>query len=299
MTVQPRARALLLLSLLVLPGLAFAQARAPSGGGSSGTSSGLSPPSDLGGSLGTASLRWLSLYGATLKDGNSVNRLIFGSGQGNVFLGAAPDGASAIGSLFNTSTTYSTSGAKIASFQNGGAEKVFFTKDGAANFAGKVDVTGARDVVGIGGAFSAPYGIFFPTGDNTIYYQTGSVSGGSHSFADSGHSTWVRMAAEGIHLGESQPVFTVFYQYTDSSGTPGAATINRPLGRSAIAMGASSVVVTNSLANATSQVDITPEDLDATLTAWKVTYASGSFTVTGNAVSTAVWKFRWKLSRGE
>jgi hypothetical protein len=80
---------------------------------------------------------------------------------------------------------------------------------------------------------------------------------------------------------------------TDSSGTPGAATINKPSGKSAIAAGASSVVITNSVVTAASEVIVTPLDLDATLTSYKAVPAAGSFTVTGNANATAAWKFSW------
>lgn len=51
---------------------------------------------------------------------------------------------------------------------------------------------------------------------------------------------------------------------TDSSGIPGAATINQVSGRSAIAAGASSAVITNSLVTAASHVFISPQSRDAT-----------------------------------
>ena len=84
----------------------------------------------------------------------------------------------------------------------------------------------------------------------------------------------------------------------DSSGTPGAATINRAAGKSAIALGASSVVITNSLVTATSLIFVTPQGAtaaDATLTSWRVNPGAGSFTVTGNANATAAWPFSWMV----
>lgn len=78
---------------------------------------------------------------------------------------------------------------------------------------------------------------------------------------------------------------------TDSSGTPGAATINKPSGKVAIAIGASSVTVTNSLVTAASTVIATLQFIDATLTQiLSVVPGSGSFVITGNANATAATK---------
>ena len=76
--------------------------------------------------------------------------------------------------------------------------------------------------------------------------------------------------------------------YGDSSGTPGAATLNTVRGRCAIAIAASTVVITNSLVTTTSTVVPILESLDATLTTLlRVLPAAGSFTITGNGVATA------------
>jgi hypothetical protein len=75
---------------------------------------------------------------------------------------------------------------------------------------------------------------------------------------------------------------------TDNTGTPGAATINKPAGRVAIAATASSVTVTNSLVSATSIVLATLQTTDGTLTSIKsVVPGAGSFVITGNAAATA------------
>ena len=77
---------------------------------------------------------------------------------------------------------------------------------------------------------------------------------------------------------------------TDSSGTPGAATINTTSGRCAIAAAATSVVITNSLVTAASKVfvKINQAAADVTLTsASRVSTAAGSFTIFGNAAATA------------
>lgn len=78
---------------------------------------------------------------------------------------------------------------------------------------------------------------------------------------------------------------------TDASGTPGAATINKPSGKVAIAIGASSVTVTNSLVTTSSIVLASLQFVDATLTQiLSVVPGSGSFTITGNANATAATK---------
>jgi len=82
---------------------------------------------------------------------------------------------------------------------------------------------------------------------------------------------------------------------TDSTGTPGAATINKPIGKSAIALGAASVVITNSLVSAASHVVITPHARDATCKELIVVPAAGSFTVSGSANATAALPFSWEV----
>lgn len=78
---------------------------------------------------------------------------------------------------------------------------------------------------------------------------------------------------------------------TDSSGTPGNATINKASGKVAIAIGAASVTVTNSLVTAASTVIATLQFVDATLTQiLSVVPGSGSFVITGNANATAATK---------
>lgn len=81
---------------------------------------------------------------------------------------------------------------------------------------------------------------------------------------------------------------------TDSSGTPGNATVNQPSGRSAIAAAASSCVVSNSLVGTGSRVFISPRQRDATgLLPAVTTVANGSFTVTTSAGCTGNLTFDW------
>lgn len=75
--------------------------------------------------------------------------------------------------------------------------------------------------------------------------------------------------------------------YTDSSGTPGNVTNNSPRGRVALAAGASTIVVTNSLVAATSMVVAMVRAVDGAATdIVTVLTAAGSFTITMNAATT-------------
>jgi hypothetical protein len=82
----------------------------------------------------------------------------------------------------------------------------------------------------------------------------------------------------------------VYVNIVDSSGTPGNVTNNGGKGRVAIAAGQSSIVVTNSVTNASASVYavINQATADATLThIVRTVPAAGSFTIYGNAAATA------------
>ena len=84
--------------------------------------------------------------------------------------------------------------------------------------------------------------------------------------------------------------------YTDDSATTGNRTVNLARGKNAFAIGAAAVTVTNSLCTTNSQVLVTLEFIDATLTTILTAIpAAGSFVVTGNANATAATKFSWTL----
>ena len=88
-----------------------------------------------------------------------------------------------------------------------------------------------------------------------------------------------------------------FLSSQDTSATPGAATVNHPSGKVAIAAGASSVVVTNSLVSATSIVTPVLQFVDATLTQiLTVVPAAGSFTIRGNANATLATKVAFQVT---
>lgn len=82
--------------------------------------------------------------------------------------------------------------------------------------------------------------------------------------------------------------------YIDDSATSGNRTVNRMRGKNAIAIGAAAATITNNLVTANSQVIVTLEFIDATLTTiLTVVPGAGSFVVTGNANATAATKFGW------
>lgn len=78
----------------------------------------------------------------------------------------------------------------------------------------------------------------------------------------------------------------LIFQSTDSTGTPGNATINKPSGKSAIAAAAQTCVVTNSTVVTGSNVMLSPLSVDTTAPLLKVSaIANGSFTVTSTATN--------------
>lgn len=85
--------------------------------------------------------------------------------------------------------------------------------------------------------------------------------------------------------------------YTNSSATPGNVTNNSPSGRAAIASGAASCVVTNSLVTATSKIFVQSESNDLNVASIYVSaVAAGSFTVSASGYGflgnpTASYKF--------
>lgn len=134
----------------------------------------------------------------------------------------------------------------------------------------------------------------------TFSFFTSDIANGVlYSFEDpttlaTNNNTFAFLRARHTTGGTPVTIWTLFgngrmaFDSTDSSGTPGAVTLNKPSGKVAIAAGASSVVVTNSCVSATSIVLPVLQTTDATLTFIKSCVPSaGSFTVTGNANATA------------
>lgn len=115
-------------------------------------------------------------------------------------------------------------------------------------------------------------------------------------------SAWTTLSSNLLYLQNDEQdrvrvnPFGMFRVYgSDSTASPGAATINRPIGKSAIAAGAASVVITNSLVSTASHVIITPHARDATCKELVAELAAGSFTVSGTANATATLPFSWEV----
>lgn len=132
------------------------------------------------------------------------------------------------------------------------------------------------------------------TGSFTTLAATGAVTMNpanlAVSIAPSGTGS-ATFGASGTGSTTVQRVGAMSVLTTDTSGTPGNATINTLSGRAAFAAAGSTVVVTNSTVTAASKVFVSLRGGDATLVSVRVTPAAGSFTVTGNAAATATTIF--------
>jgi hypothetical protein len=190
------------------------------------------------------------------------------------------DGASAVAHEFDTATL-STAGAKIASFRNANSEKLAIDKDGK-----------------LLGTFATPQTIDMSYGGNGIKFSSGSGSGGGFYFTDRFDNVFAEVQSFSLNLATAQGGIIKF-NATDSTGTPGNATINKASGKSAVASGAQTCVVTNNLCTASSIVMVTPLAVDTAAPLYKAVPAAGSFTVTtynNSGVATNVaanWSFSW------
>ncbi len=82
-----------------------------------------------------------------------------------------------------------------------------------------------------------------------------------------------------------------YSSHSDTSGTPGSATINYNRGRASFAAAGGTVTITNANVLATSTVLVSLGGSDATLTSVRTTPSAGSFVVTGNAAATGTTPF--------
>lgn len=90
-----------------------------------------------------------------------------------------------------------------------------------------------------------------------------------------------------------------FQHSSDSSGTPGAAVINKLMGISAFAAGtgAAGIVITNGTVNLGDNIQCTPIGADATGGAIGATAANGSFTAQTALNATGIYAFQWKVTK--
>lgn len=122
------------------------------------------------------------------------------------------------------------------------------------------------------------------------------LDSGAHLFLDTAGTKALSWDGTNIvsNAGFSIAAGLVLASFTDDSANPGNRTVNTVRGKSAIASGASTAVITNSFVVATSQVICVLEFVDATATFIKASIPTGgSFTVTVNANATANTKFSW------
>lgn len=104
-----------------------------------------------------------------------------------------------------------------------------------------------------------------------------------------------RMRVNSVDLLAVTDVGRIDQNGTDSTASPGNATINKPIGKSAINSTASTVRITNSLVTAASHVVITPHARDATCKEIITVPGAGFFDVSGSANATAALPFSWEV----
>lgn len=169
---------------------------------------------------------------------------------------------------------------------NGGTEveKVLVYKNGQADFGGAVRFNRDLEDTGVS-TFPARLLSRAPSG--------GAWQVDCYTFQSSGYiMQWLN---QGNLRATLSPDGRLDQYGTDSSGTPGAATINKPTGKSAIASGATTVVITNSLVATTSRVLVTFHG-DHGAARWWVVVGSGSFTVTLASAASANTSFSWSVA---
>lgn len=191
----------LVVTLLLSPLLSLAQGTSPSGGLVVPTGKALVPATDLGASLGTSGKRFLNLFAANWKDGNSQNRFQAPSLQSNTYTdGIAVSGGTDVGHLFTTRVVYSAAGSLLMAVANNGVLKLSVNKDGK-----------------LLGTFATPQYLDLSYGANGIGFRTGSVLGGEYMFADSGGNPFFHVASMGVDVGAAgNPVPVVHAAQTTS-----------------------------------------------------------------------------------
>lgn len=220
------------------------------------------------------------------------------------------DGAAAVGLILGNSTQLTNATAKFLSFRNGASERVYMTNtailpissgtinlgSGSAYFA---NIYGGA-IIASGGNISASNGYgrlqFSPNNPNVYLADINWASTTpAHRFrVTNTMDPGTYLASWSPEVNGTNDVLLLtrdgkwVYATTDSSGTPGAATISKPTGKVSVAAGASSVVVTSTIVTTASIIHPIPQQADATCTqAINAIPASGSFTINMNANCTA------------
>lgn len=218
-----------------------------------------------------------------------------------------------------TSTVIASAGAQVASLfnTNGTGASDVGVKVGVSTADASVNATahilsartgiGGTEVekwwVAKGGPVMPSTSTFELNGDGggiKLQYRTGDGMCGLHNGASAylgffpgtgGSGCSGQFTANGGLATPSTATVSVGTTITDTSASPGAATINAGKGRAALANAATSVVITNSLIDLNSVVLIEWEDDPGQR--HRVAISSGSFTVTLAAAAAANVKFRF------
>lgn len=269
----------LLFLLALFPSLTFGQVLKAPSGSFSGTAASYTATAASG------SDAFIAVQGANLKLGTATLS----------FNGTAL--AASVGISTPSVTTTAASGAEAINIVSG--SKICLVA-GCARFASDSQLN-----IGAGGYVTLSQVIAY----NTLSLSLrGTIANGATAVAvKSGNSPALTTAGAVIH-GFYQDNFTTLkasidkdgtysMDGTDASGTPGAATINQPIGQVSVSDTASSVVVTNSLVTTASVVLPVLQFVDATCTQiLSCVPAAGSFTITMNAACTADTKVGFVLN---
>jgi hypothetical protein len=206
-----------------------------------------------------------------------------------------------VASLFNTNGTGASDvcvkvGTTVADASVNAAAKLLSIRTGiGATEVERYFATKDTVFLGGGGIWSVLIGseVFFRTSGTPTFALLPS------GLARSGYGIDINPAFGGFLSWQAASSGLMNQRGTDSSGTPGAAAIDRPVGKSAIAAAASSVVITNNLVTAASIIDITPMEnatSNADFRQFKVTPAAGSFTVAVNTATATAWPFAFRVA---
>lgn len=255
----------------------------------------------VGGGTFAVSTTYLAVTGnsgrAAMFSGNLPMEVFGGNGTG------ATDVCTKVGT--NTADASVNATAKLLSVRTGlgGTEVEKASIDKAGRFTGAA--VNATDASSAGGVQLGGTAVVYESGSTLVVRARGSAANYNSttpaiwlvpSGAVDADDLIVSVATSGgVHLATVNGSGRLDQSGTDSSGTPGAATINKPTGKSAIANGATSVTITNSLVAATSRVMVTWNGDHGAARAW-ATPAAGSFTVTLSAAASANTTFSWEVS---
>lgn len=225
-----------------------------------------------------ASSPW-SAYSLTLTAPSGANAVVMNSGAAVQFSQTA-NTASVRYNAATTSTDF-WGGVRVLTTNGGGFSnavgQTFDSRAASGVNAVTVNTNGARIDFGAGASDYA-------SSDGTIVTfagpiaVTGAVQASSASIAS---GKFLVSGATG----------KLSFDTTDSSGAPGAVTINKPSGQAAVAAGAAVVTITNNTVTTSSIIYIAVQQSDATCNSVRtIIPAAGSFTVTLNTTCTSATK---------